>query len=147
VPHLPPCGDHLEQFCEKGAALTYNGTEMDRKTPTYGGYSTQIVVDERFTLRIPAGLDPAAAAPLLCAGITTYSPLRAVGLQAGRSGRRRRPRRPGPHGRQARRVHGRRGHGAQHLAQQGGRRAPAGRDGLRGDQAASRSGRWRARSI
>ena len=70
------CTDHLEQYCDKGAALTYNGTEMDRKTVTQGGYSTQIVVDERFTLRVPAGLDPAATAPLLCAGITTYSPLR-----------------------------------------------------------------------
>jgi uncharacterized zinc-type alcohol dehydrogenase-like protein len=57
-------------------ALTYNGTEMDRKVPTHGGYSTQIVVTERFVLKIPAGLDPAGAAPLLCAGITTYSPLR-----------------------------------------------------------------------
>jgi len=71
-----PCAEDLEQFCENLAASTYNGTEMDRKTPTYGGYSTQIVVDERFALRIPAGLDPAGAAPLLCAGITTYSPLR-----------------------------------------------------------------------
>jgi uncharacterized zinc-type alcohol dehydrogenase-like protein len=70
------CTDQLEQYCDKGAAVTYNGTEMDRKTPTQGGYSTQIVVDERFTLRVPAGLDPAATAPLLCAGITTYSPLR-----------------------------------------------------------------------
>jgi uncharacterized zinc-type alcohol dehydrogenase-like protein len=79
----PPCSDGLEQFCEKGAAFTYNGTEMDRKTPTYGGYSTQIVVDERYALRIPAGLDPAAAAPLLCAGITTYSPLRQWGCKPG----------------------------------------------------------------
>ena len=71
-----PCRRHLEQFCEKGAAFTYNGTEMERKTPTYGGYSTQIVVAEPFVLRVPPGLDPAAAAPLLCAGITTYSPLR-----------------------------------------------------------------------
>jgi uncharacterized zinc-type alcohol dehydrogenase-like protein len=71
-----PCQRDLEQFCSKGAAMTYNGTEMDRKTPTYGGYSTRVVVDERFTLRIPAGLDLAGAAPLLCAGITTYSPLR-----------------------------------------------------------------------
>jgi uncharacterized zinc-type alcohol dehydrogenase-like protein len=78
-----PCADGLEQFCEKGAAFTYNGTEMDRKTPTFGGYSTQIVVDERYTLRIPAGLDPAAAAPLLCAGITTYSPLRQWGCKPG----------------------------------------------------------------
>ena len=78
-----PCGEGLEQFCEKGSALTYNGTEMDRKTPTYGGYSTQIVVDERYALKIPAGLDPAGAAPLLCAGITTYSPLRQFGCKPG----------------------------------------------------------------
>jgi alcohol dehydrogenase (NADP+) len=71
-----PCKDDQEQFCEKGAAFTYNGTEMDRKTPTYGGYSTLVVVDEGFVLKVPKGLDPAAAAPLLCAGITTYSPLR-----------------------------------------------------------------------
>jgi uncharacterized zinc-type alcohol dehydrogenase-like protein len=71
-----PCRRGLEQFCEKGAAFTYNSTEMDRKTPTYGGYSTEIVVTEKFALNIPAGLDPAGAAPLLCAGITTYSPLR-----------------------------------------------------------------------
>lgn len=79
----PPCVDNLEQFCDRGAAMTYNGTEMDRKTLTYGGYSTQIVVDERFALRIPAGLDLAAATPLLCAGITTYSPLRQFGCRAG----------------------------------------------------------------
>jgi uncharacterized zinc-type alcohol dehydrogenase-like protein len=70
------CRDHNEQFCEKLAAWTYNGTEMDRKTPTQGGYSTHIVVTEAFALRIPKGLDPSGAAPLLCAGITTYSPLR-----------------------------------------------------------------------
>lgn len=71
-----PCHDHQEQFCEKGVAFTYNSTEMDRTTPTFGGYSTQIVVDQQFVLRIPDGLDPAGAAPLLCAGITTWSPLR-----------------------------------------------------------------------
>ncbi len=71
-----PCRKDLEQFCEKGAAYTYNGTEMDRKTPTLGGYSTDVVVDEKFVLSVPATLDPAGAAPLLCAGITTYSPLR-----------------------------------------------------------------------
>src|SRR5260221_3872811 len=73
-----PCKDGLEQFCEKGPAFTYNSTEMDRKTLTFGGYSTQIVVDEQYALRIPAGLDPAAAAPLLCAGITTYYPLKQI---------------------------------------------------------------------
>ncbi|MFM2154035.1 MAG: hypothetical protein RL199_2470 [Pseudomonadota bacterium] len=71
-----PCADGLEQFCEAGPAFSYNGTEMDRTTPTYGGYATQVVVDERFVLRIPEGLDLAGAAPLLCAGITTWSPLR-----------------------------------------------------------------------
>jgi uncharacterized zinc-type alcohol dehydrogenase-like protein len=71
-----PCRKGLEQFCAKGAAFSYNSTEMDRKTPTYGGYSSRIVCDEAFTLRIPAALDPAGAAPLLCAGITTWSPLR-----------------------------------------------------------------------
>jgi uncharacterized zinc-type alcohol dehydrogenase-like protein len=76
-----PCQEGLEQFCQQGPALTYNGTEMDRKTLTHGGYSTRIVVDEAFALRIPAGLDPAGAAPLLCAGITTYSPLRQWGCK------------------------------------------------------------------
>ena len=111
-----PCRQDTEQFCEKGAALTYNGTEMDRRTPTYGGYSTRVVVDERFVLKVPAGLDPAGAAPLLCAGITTYSPLRQWRCKAGDQRRRGRPRRPRPHGGQARRLDGRRGHGAQHLA-------------------------------
>jgi uncharacterized zinc-type alcohol dehydrogenase-like protein len=78
-----PCHDHEEQFCEAGSALTYNGTEMDRQTPTFGGYSTQLVVSEDFAVRIPDGLDPAAAAPLLCAGITTYSPLRQWKVKAG----------------------------------------------------------------
>jgi uncharacterized zinc-type alcohol dehydrogenase-like protein len=70
------CTREFQQFCTQGAAVTYNGTEMDRKTPTFGGYSTSVVVTEKFALKVPAGLDPAAAAPLLCAGITTYSPLR-----------------------------------------------------------------------
>jgi uncharacterized zinc-type alcohol dehydrogenase-like protein len=70
------CRQDLEQFCQRGAAMTYNGTEMDRETPTYGGYSTQVVVTESFVLKVPEGLDPAGAAPLLCAGITTWSPLR-----------------------------------------------------------------------
>jgi uncharacterized zinc-type alcohol dehydrogenase-like protein len=74
--------DH-EQFCSKRAAFTYNSTEMDRKTPTYGGYSTSIVVTERFALKVPEGLDLAGAAPLLCAGITTYSPLRQYNCKKG----------------------------------------------------------------
>jgi uncharacterized zinc-type alcohol dehydrogenase-like protein len=72
----PPCRDGNEQFCQKMPAFTYNGTEMDRKTPTYGGYSTHIVTTQSFVLKVPPALDPAKAAPLLCAGITTYSPLR-----------------------------------------------------------------------
>ena len=73
----PSCDENLEQYCEKGMVLTYNSP--DSHIPgamTFGGYSTQIVVDQHFVLRVPASLDPAAAAPLLCAGITTYSPLR-----------------------------------------------------------------------
>ncbi|WP_394844315.1 NAD(P)-dependent alcohol dehydrogenase [Pendulispora brunnea] len=77
------CKEHLENFCEAGCAYTYNSTEMDRKTPTYGGYSSQIVVREHYTLKVPAGLDLAATAPLLCAGITTYSPLRQFNCKKG----------------------------------------------------------------
>ena len=77
------CARDLEQFCEKGSAFTYNGTEMDRKTPTFGGYSSHIVTDEAFCLKISPKLDLAGAAPLLCAGITTYSPLRHWKVGAG----------------------------------------------------------------
>jgi uncharacterized zinc-type alcohol dehydrogenase-like protein len=70
------CQSGEEQFCENGVAWTYNGTEMDRKTITYGGYSTLIVADEKYTLKVSPKLDLAGVAPLLCAGITTYSPLR-----------------------------------------------------------------------
>lgn len=70
------CGDGLEQYCEGHISWTYNGTEQDQKTPTYGGYSSQIVVDENYVLKIPSNISLAQAAPLLCAGITTYSPLR-----------------------------------------------------------------------
>jgi uncharacterized zinc-type alcohol dehydrogenase-like protein len=71
-----PCKQGLEQYCTKGFVGTYGGTERGTGKPTYGGYSRQIVVDEAFVLHIPKQLDPAGAAPLLCAGITTYSPLR-----------------------------------------------------------------------
>ncbi len=70
------CRDGLEQFCENGATFTYNGEDKHLGGMTYGGYSTSIVVDEAFVLRVSDKLDLAAAAPLLCAGITTYSPLR-----------------------------------------------------------------------
>ncbi|MEK2689643.1 NAD(P)-dependent alcohol dehydrogenase [Bdellovibrio sp. GT3] len=69
------CKEGLEQFCERGFVGTYNSKEKDG-TPTFGGYSTSIVTREEFCLSIPKNLDLAAAAPLLCAGITTYSPLR-----------------------------------------------------------------------
>ena len=71
-----PCREGLEQFCEPGMTGTYGGVEKETGRPTYGGYSRAIVVDDRYVLRIPDGMDAAAAAPLLCAGITTYSPLR-----------------------------------------------------------------------
>lgn len=70
------CARGLEQYCAKGCAWTYNSTEMDRRTPTHGGYSKNVVVDEAFALRIAPGQDLARVAPLLCAGITTWSPLR-----------------------------------------------------------------------
>jgi uncharacterized zinc-type alcohol dehydrogenase-like protein len=71
----PACKEGLEQFCPN-ATLTYNGADKFLGGVTYGGYSESIVVDERFVLRVPSNFDPAGAAPLLCAGITTYSPLR-----------------------------------------------------------------------
>ena len=69
------CKAGNEQYCLAYPVLTYNGTDKVLGGMTFGGYSSSVVVDEAFVLRIPAGLDPAAAAPLLCAGITTYSPL------------------------------------------------------------------------
>jgi uncharacterized zinc-type alcohol dehydrogenase-like protein len=79
----PNCARDLEQFCEKGAAFTYNSTEMDRRTPTQGGYASRIVVDCGFALHLSPALDLAATAPLLCAGITTYSPLRRFNTRKG----------------------------------------------------------------
>ncbi len=70
------CRAGEEQFCENARILTYNSEDKILGGVTYGGYSESIVVDEAFVLRVPNGLDPAGAAPLLCAGITTYSPLR-----------------------------------------------------------------------
>jgi uncharacterized zinc-type alcohol dehydrogenase-like protein len=81
--HCASCGEGLEQFCENGMTGTYGGIEKQTGRPTAGGYSDTIVCDEHFVLRIPDGLDPAAAAPLLCAGITTYSPLRHWGVKPG----------------------------------------------------------------
>ena len=70
------CKEGLEQYCEPGKTLTFNSPDKYLGTQTFGGYSESIVVDENFVLRVPANLDLAATAPLLCAGITTYSPLR-----------------------------------------------------------------------
>jgi len=70
------CKEGLEQYCAKQASWTYNGTEQDKKTLTYGGYSSHIVVDEQYTFKISPKLPLANVAPLLCAGITTYSPLK-----------------------------------------------------------------------
>lgn len=70
------CKEGLEQYCENGNTNTYNSPDKYLNTQTYGGYSQSIVVDENFVLRVPENLDLAAAAPLLCAGITTYSPLK-----------------------------------------------------------------------
>src|ERR1700678_378713 len=72
----PECKAGLEQYCDNGMSPTYNGYEQDKKTPTYGGYSTQIVVDESYVLSVSPKLALEGVGPLLCAGITTYSPLR-----------------------------------------------------------------------
>jgi uncharacterized zinc-type alcohol dehydrogenase-like protein len=79
----PECKAGLEQFCNN-FTLTYNFPDKHLGGVTYGGYSDSIVVDENFVLRVPANLDLAAAAPLLCAGITTYSPMRHWGVSTGK---------------------------------------------------------------
>ena len=76
-----PCRAGEEQYCREGMTGTYNSRERDSGEPTYGGYSTRIVVDENYVVRIPDGIPPERAAPLLCAGITTYSPLRHFGVK------------------------------------------------------------------
>jgi alcohol dehydrogenase (NADP+) len=79
----PSCRDHHEQFCPH-AVFTYNAPDRHTGKVTYGGYSDSVVVDERFVLRVPKNLDLAGAAPLLCAGITTWSPLRRQGVTKGK---------------------------------------------------------------
>lgn len=75
--HCSPCEHGLEQYCENGSIQTYNDTDRyGDQLPTYGGYSDTIVVTEKFVLSVPENLDTQAVAPLLCAGITTWSPLR-----------------------------------------------------------------------
>jgi len=79
----PECLAGREMFCEKGVTYSFNSLEQNKKTWTYGGYSTNMVVDEHYLFRIPDGLDLARAAPLMCGGITTYSPLRRFGCKPG----------------------------------------------------------------
>ncbi|HTN32608.1 MAG TPA: NAD(P)-dependent alcohol dehydrogenase [Marinobacter sp.] len=77
------CEAGLEQYCAEGSTSTYNATDRHDESITFGGYSERIVVSERFVVRIPDKLDIKSAAPLLCAGITTYSPLRYYGVKPG----------------------------------------------------------------
>lgn len=77
------CKDGEEQFCSNGMTATYNSLERGTKQPAHGGYSTRIVVNEDYVLRVPESIPLDRAAPLLCAGITTYSPLRHFGVKAG----------------------------------------------------------------
>jgi uncharacterized zinc-type alcohol dehydrogenase-like protein len=79
-----PCQHGLEQYCENGNTQTYGGFDKVIGGPTFGGYSNAIVVDQEYVLRIPDGMDMASAAPLLCAGITLYSPLRHWGAAPGK---------------------------------------------------------------
>ncbi len=78
-----PCKRDLEQFCQEGMVGTYNGKDKHLGGHTYGGYSQEIIVDEHFVLSIPENLDTKAVAPLLCAGITTFSPLHHWGVKEG----------------------------------------------------------------
>ncbi|MFG6137335.1 NAD(P)-dependent alcohol dehydrogenase [Halomonas sp. B23F22_10] len=81
--HCKPCEDGVEQYCLEGFTMTYGGDDRQDGTFTQGGYSDQIVVSEHFVLRMPEGIDLASAAPILCAGITTFSPLKHYGVKAG----------------------------------------------------------------
>ncbi len=74
--HCAACAQGLEQYCAEFPTFTYNAVDRHDQMPTFGGYSEKIVVSDKFVVNIPAGLDLAGAAPLLCAGITTWSPLR-----------------------------------------------------------------------
>lgn len=78
------CGAGVEQYCVNGCAMTYNGTEMDRTTPTFGGYSEIYVVDENYAVKVNTAGELAGVAPLMCAGITTYSPLKRWGAGPGK---------------------------------------------------------------
>lgn len=79
----PSCKSHEEQLCFKHTAFTYNSTEMDGTTPTQGGYSSHITVKDKYALKIKSGQPLEKIAPLLCAGITTYSPLKRFKVKKG----------------------------------------------------------------
>lgn len=81
--HCQACNDGLEQFCQEGFTMTYGSPDRHSGALTQGGYSDKVVVSERFVVRMPDGIDLKSAAPLLCAGITTWSPLKHYGVQAG----------------------------------------------------------------
>ena len=81
--HCQACNDGLEQYCAEGFTMTYGSEDRHDGTLTQGGYSDKVVVSERFVLRMPDGIDLKSAAPLLCAGITTYSPLKHYGVKPG----------------------------------------------------------------
>lgn len=78
-----PCNNHMEQYCAEGMTGTYNNYERDNVTLAQGGYSTQIVCDERYVYHVSDKLNLAGVAPLLCAGITTYSPLKFANVKPG----------------------------------------------------------------
>ncbi len=99
--HCDQCRKGEEQLCREGNTQTYNSRDRLTGEVTFGGYSKHLVVREEFALRVPDGLDLSRTAPLLCAGITTYSPLRTWDVGPGRPRGRDRPRRAGPHGREA----------------------------------------------
>lgn len=81
--HCDSCHDGLEQYCENGYTLTYDGEDKILGGQTYGGYSSLIVVTEHFVMKVPAGMNPAGTAPLLCAGVTTFSPMRHWNVRKG----------------------------------------------------------------
>ncbi|EFL34292.1 NADP-dependent alcohol dehydrogenase [Streptomyces viridochromogenes DSM 40736] len=119
------CRVGQENFCHAFPTLTYDGTDRHDGSTTLGGYSREYVVRDRFAYPLPPGLDPAAAAPLLCAGVTVWEPLQALGVgpeprRGGRTGR------PGPPRGQDGRVARRRHVGHQPLTRQG-RRCPRAR--------------------
>ena len=134
------CHEGLEQYCEVGMVGTYNAKDKKHGGMTFGGYSERITVDENYVLRIPENLDTKAAAPLLCAGITLYSPLKHWNVQPGPEGGHHRLGRTRPYGRQARKRDGRACGDDNDLAGQGPGRQEARRQGGADFQGSQRYG-------